>query len=301
MIFQKIRNIDGMLLVDKPKGLSSNAVLQKVKKIYNAEHAGHTGTLDPLATGMLSICFGKATKFTQYLSNLDKHYHVIACLGQRTDTADSEGKIINTKYSFYFSKEKLNTILNNFQGKKLQIPSMYSALKYKGIPLYKYARKGIVINRIPRSIIIYQVRLIYCKNNLLGLSIHCSKGTYIRTIIDSIGEKLGCGAHVIMLRRLRISFYTSNQMIQLTKLQNIFKKNNYQIDNYLISIKKISIFLPTIYLSYQEFLKFKKYKKINIYNNLNGLVRLVVGKEKKLLGIAKIDKQKNLHLYHLFY
>ncbi|WP_392552748.1 tRNA pseudouridine(55) synthase TruB [Orbus wheelerorum] len=215
---RKGRDIQGVLLLDKPTGLTSNDVLQKVKRVFNAQKAGHTGALDPLATGMLPICFGESTKFSQYLLDSDKRYRVIAQLGQRTDTSDADGQIVAEKPVSVVT-EDIEPALVNFRGNIMQVPTMFSALKYQGRPLYEYARQGITIEREPRPITVYENRFISLHNNQLELEIHCSKGTYIRTIIDDLGELLGCGAHIINLRRLQVSNYPSDKMVSLTFIQ----------------------------------------------------------------------------------
>lgn len=219
------RDVHGVLLLDKPQGMTSNDALQKVKRIFNAKKAGHTGALDPLATGMLPICFGEATKFSQYLLDSDKRYRVIAKLGQRTDTSDADGQVICTK-PVNVTQTQIDEALSHFRGDILQVPTMFSALKYQGKPLYEYARQGIVIEREARPINVYENQFIqydFAKQELT-LEIHCSKGTYIRTIIDDLGELLGCGAHVIYLRRLQVSNYPVDKMISLDELQNISEK-----------------------------------------------------------------------------
>ncbi len=219
------RDVHGVLLLDKPQGMTSNDALQKVKRIFNAKKAGHTGALDPLATGMLPICFGEATKFSQYLLDSDKRYRVIAKLGERTDTSDADGQVICTK-PVNVTQTQIDETLSHFRGDILQVPTMFSALKYQGKPLYEYARQGIVIDREARPISVYENEFIqydFAKQELT-LEIHCSKGTYIRTIIDDLGELLGCGAHVIYLRRLQVSNYPVDKMISLDELQNISEK-----------------------------------------------------------------------------
>lgn len=219
------RDIHGVLLLDKPQGMTSNDALQKVKRLFNAKKAGHTGALDPLATGMLPICFGEATKFSQYLLDSDKRYRVVAQLGERTDTSDADGQIICSKV-VNISQSQIDEALTHFRGDILQVPTMFSALKYQGKPLYEYARQGIVIEREARPITVYQNQFIQFNpdNNQLTLEILCSKGTYIRTIIDDLGELLGCGAHVIYLRRLQVSNYPIDKMISLDELQHITDK-----------------------------------------------------------------------------
>jgi tRNA pseudouridine 55 synthase len=226
MNIKKIRrDVHGVLLLDKPQGMTSNDALQKVKRLFNAKKAGHTGALDPLATGMLPICFGEATKFSQYLLDSDKRYRVIAKLGERTDTSDADGQVICTK-PVNVTQTQIDEALSHFRGDILQVPTMFSALKYQGKPLYEYARQGIVIEREARPITVYENQFIqydFAKQELT-LEIHCSKGTYIRTIIDDLGELLGCGAHVIYLRRLQVSNYPVDKMISLDDLQNISEK-----------------------------------------------------------------------------
>lgn len=216
---RKGRSINGVLLLDKPTGMTSNDVLQKVKRIFNAQKAGHTGALDPLATGMLPICFGESTKFSQYLLDSDKRYRVIARLGQRTDTSDSDGQIIAQK-TVNVSPCDIERLLEHFRGDILQVPTMFSALKHQGRPLYEYARQGITIEREARPITVYENRFISLQGDELELEIHCSKGTYIRTIIDDLGELLGCGAHIIYLRRLQVSQYPTEKMLSLPFIQD---------------------------------------------------------------------------------
>lgn len=215
---RKGRDIHGVLLLDKPTGLTSNDALQKVKRLFTAQKAGHTGALDPLATGMLPICFGESTKFSQYLLDSDKRYRVIARLGQRTDTSDSDGQIIAEK-PVLITQMDIEQALTHFRGDIMQVPTMFSALKHQGRPLYEYARQGITIEREARPITIYENRFIAFNDNQLGLEIHCSKGTYIRTIIDDLGEMLGCGAHIIYLRRIHVSTYPAEKMVTLEYLQ----------------------------------------------------------------------------------
>ncbi|MBG6247058.1 MULTISPECIES: tRNA pseudouridine(55) synthase TruB [Symbiopectobacterium] len=212
------RDIHGVLLLDKPQGASSNDVLQKVKRIFNANRAGHTGALDPLATGMLPICLGEATKFSQYLLDSDKRYRVIARLGQRTDTSDADGNVVETR-AVTFTAQALAEALERFRGTTQQVPSMYSALKHQGRPLYEYARQGITVPREARDITVYELLFIRHDVDDLELEIHCSKGTYIRTIIDDLGEMLGCGAHVTYLRRVQVATYPAERMVTLDQLQ----------------------------------------------------------------------------------
>ena len=238
------RDLHGVLLLDKPQGMTSNDALQKVKWLFNAKKAGHTGALDPLATGMLPICFGEATKFSQYLLDSDKRYQVIAKLGERTDTSDADGKIISTK-DVIITESDIQQALTHFRGDILQVPTMFSALKYQGKPLYEYARQGIVIEREARPITVYANQFLgfNATNNHLSLEIHCSKGTYIRTIIDDLGELLGCGAHVIYLRRLQVANYPIKNMLTLDQLQTMSERDHVlmPVDSPLQDYSKITL------------------------------------------------------------
>ncbi|MGL4474305.1 MAG: tRNA pseudouridine(55) synthase TruB, partial [Shewanella sp.] len=214
----KGRFIDGIVLLDKPTGMSSNHALQRVKRMYGAAKAGHTGALDPLATGMLPVCLGEATKFSSHLLDADKRYLVTAKLGVRTDTSDSDGEVVQER-PLNFTDEQLQQALEYFRGETMQVPSMFSALKYQGQPLYKYAREGKEVPREARPITVYELNFVSLEGDELTLDIHCSKGTYIRTITDDLGEMLGCGAHVIMLRRTKVADYPYEKMVTLEQLQ----------------------------------------------------------------------------------
>ncbi len=216
----KGRPVDGVLLLHKPQGISSNRALQQAKGIYYAQKAGHTGALDPLATGMLPICFGEATKFSQFLLDTDKTYVVRAKLGERTTTSDADGEVVETR-DVNVTKEQVEQHVAGFLGESDQYPSMYSALKYQGQPLYKYAREGIEVPRKCRRINVYSLTLDEFDEqaNEIQMTAHVSKGTYIRTIVDDLGELLGCGAHVIMLHRSKVGHYPSEKMVTLDELQ----------------------------------------------------------------------------------
>ena len=219
---RKGRQINGVLLLDKPHGLSSNHALQTVKRIYFAQKAGHTGALDPLATGMLPICLGEGTKFSQYLLDTDKTYQVTAKLGIRTTTSDAGGEVVSEK-EIKVSHEQLAEALDTFRGTTKQVPSMYSALKHQGQPLYKYAREGIEVPREARDITVFNLELLRFEHDEVELNIHVSKGTYIRTIVDDLGELLGCGAHVAHLRRSAVGNYPVDKMITLPELEALLE------------------------------------------------------------------------------
>jgi tRNA pseudouridine55 synthase len=220
---RKGRAINGVLLLDKPYEMSSNHALQAVKRIYFAQKAGHTGALDPLATGMLPICLGEGTKFSQFLLDTDKTYQVTAKLGVRTTTSDADGEIVSEKM-VDVSSEQLALALESFRGTTKQVPSMYSALKYQGQPLYKYAREGIEVPREARDITVFNLELLRFQGDEVDLNIHVSKGTYIRTIVDDLGELLGCGAHVAALRRSGVGNYPVDKMVSLAQLEALLAK-----------------------------------------------------------------------------
>ena len=201
------RAVSGILLLDKPKGISSNKALQQVKNLYKAQKAGHTGSLDPLATGILPVCLGEATKVSGFLLDADKKYRVQVKLGEKTTTADAEGEVIATASLDAVSESSITDILPEFIGVQQQLPPMYSALKHQGERLYKLAREGIEVEREPREITIFDLELISVDLPYFELDVHCSKGTYVRTLAEDIGEKLGCGAHVTELRRTAVGVF----------------------------------------------------------------------------------------------
>ena len=208
-------NIDGILLLNKPLNLTSNAALQRVKKHFGAAKAGHTGSLDPLATGMLPICLGEATKFSQYVLDSDKTYRATGLLGVKTSTGDAAGEVIALTPNVNVSEAELIAVLQDFQGETLQTPSMFSALKHQGVPLYRYARQGIDIEREARPIHIHDLQLLEFDGISFVIQVTCSKGTYIRNLVEDIGDKLGTGAHVSQLHRLHIAGYSEQKMYQL--------------------------------------------------------------------------------------
>ena len=222
------RDVDGVILVNKPIGMSSNGVLQKVKWLFHANKAGHTGALDPLATGVLPICLGESTKFSQFLLDSNKAYITTAKLGERTASCDAESEVTETKPVPELNLEHINELIKqNLMGEITQIPPIYSALKVGGIPMYKLARQGIPVEVKSR-----QVRITMCKvldirvdKNEIDLEVHCSKGTYIRSIVDEFGQLLGCGAHVTMLHRTQHGFYDIADSISLAELIEIQEAN----------------------------------------------------------------------------
>lgn len=212
------RRLDGVLLLDKPAGVGSNAVLQAVKRLYGAEKAGHGGTLDPLASGLLPVLFGEATKFSQLALDADKAYVTRACLGVTTTTADAEGEVIERK-PCRVRAEEIEPVLAAFRGAIEQVPPMYSALKHAGRPLYSLARAGLEVPRASRRVQVRALDLLHFEGDGLELHIRCSKGTYIRTLVEDIGRALGCGAHVSALRRTASGAFRIEEASTLEQLQ----------------------------------------------------------------------------------
>jgi tRNA pseudouridine55 synthase len=208
----------GIFLLNKPQGMTSNHALQRVKRLFGAAKAGHTGTLDPLATGMLPICLGEATKISQYLLDADKCYETTGLLGIQTNTADSTGDVIARISDFSVSVTQLNEALSQFKGPISQVPSMFSALKHQGVPLYRLARKGIEIERPARNIMIHSLELTHFDGNYFSLTVTCSKGTYIRNLLADIGHVLTTGAHLTQLHRVFTNGFEHHPMYSLDDL-----------------------------------------------------------------------------------
>lgn len=205
------RDVNGILLLDKPSGISSNHALQRIKRLYQAAKAGHTGSLDPLATGLLPLCLGYTTKFSAFLLDADKRYRVRVRLGVRTSTADAEGEVVAVAPTDGVSEAMLRDILTELTGSIEQLPPMYSAVKHQGERLYKLAREGKEVERTPRTIQIFSLDLLRFELPDIELDVHCSKGTYVRTLAEDIGARLGCGGHVSALRRTGVGPYVEGQ------------------------------------------------------------------------------------------
>ncbi|WAM52423.1 tRNA pseudouridine(55) synthase TruB [Vreelandella venusta] len=211
--------VNGVLLLDKPKGISSNHALQRVRRLFEAQKAGHTGTLDPMATGLLPICLGEATKFSAHLLEADKMYRTRVELGVITDTGDAEGTVIERREIPRLAAEDIESALARFHGEIDQVPPMYSALKHQGKKLYELAREGKHVERAARRVSVYDARLLAFEGTAFEMEVSCSKGTYIRTLAEDIGHALGCGAHISQLRRLKTGPFTSDAMWTLEDLE----------------------------------------------------------------------------------
>ena len=293
---RKGRPINGVILLDKPTGISSNDALQKVKRIYFAEKAGHTGALDPLATGMLPICLGEATKFSQFLLDSDKRYRVIAKLGERTNTSDSDGEVVETR-PVDVVLEKLEVCIDKFRGESDQVPSMFSALKYQGKPLYEYARKGIEVPRESRKITVYEIILHRFEGDEVEMEVHCSKGTYIRTIVDDLGEMLGCGAHVTMLRRTGVAKYPYEKMVTLEQLNELLEQAHRQevaprelLDPLLMPMDTAVEDLPEVNLIPELADMVQHGQPVQVSGApTEGSLRLTMGEERLFIGVGEMN------------
>ena len=295
---RKGRPINGVLLLDKPYEMSSNNALQKVKRIYFAQKAGHTGALDPLATGMLPICLGEGTKFSQFLLDTDKRYQVTAKLGIRTTTSDADGEVVSNK-PVDITEQQLSAALDSFRGTTQQIPSMYSALKYQGQPLYKYAREGIEVPRESRDITVFHLTLLRFENDEVDLDIHVSKGTYIRTIVDDLGELLGCGAHVAHLHRSAVGNYPTDKMVTMEQLESLLEQANEQeippsvlLDPLLLPMNTACDGIPKVYVDEMSANFLRHGNPVQAHNApLEGMVQVYIGDlaSSEFIGVGMID------------
>jgi tRNA pseudouridine55 synthase len=239
-----------MIVVDKPSGASSNDAVQRAKQLYRAQKVGHTGSLDPLATGVLPLCFGEATKFSQYLLDSDKKYWVRIKLGVRTDSGDADGRVVETREVVDIDAAAVKRVLEQFRGEIEQVPSMFSAIKHQGQPLYKLARRGIEIERKSRRVTIYSNELVAFERDEFALEIHCSKGTYVRTIAEEIGESLGCGAHVCALRRRKAGPYDESDIMSFAELEQRREDGGYDaLDALLLPVETAVRDWPVVSLS----------------------------------------------------
>lgn len=290
MQFKRVkRAIDGVLLLDKPLGLSSNQALQQVKRLYQAAKAGHTGSLDPLASGLLPICLGEATKFSHFLLDADKSYRALVKLGSTTTTGDVEGEVLS-RSEVDVTQEQLRSTLKTFIGQIEQVPPMYSALKYQGKALYEYARDGVDIPRAARWITIFDIQLNGFEQaaHVFEIDVTCSKGTYIRTLAEDIGHALGCGAHLAGLRRLSSAHFRLEDALTMEALE---KMSTDERDNILLSADAPIIDLPAVKLdadSAYYLLQGQSVWKSGI--NITGLFRLYK-EDGQFLGLGELDAE----------
>lgn len=244
-----LRNVHGIVLLDKPLGVTSNAALQTVKRLFRARKAGHTGSLDPLASGLLPLCFGDATKVSAFLLDADKRYRVGVQLGVKTTTGDAEGAVVERRPVPTIAPADLQAVLERFTGPILQVPPMHSAVKYQGQPLYKLAHRGIEVAREAREVVVHELRLLRCAGDRLDLEIACSKGTYIRTLAEDVGEALGTVAHVVELRRTAAGPFVSEQMVSLAALEAAAAQGLDAVDALLLPMETALDHWPAVCLS----------------------------------------------------
>lgn len=279
------RDVHGVVLLDKPQGLSSNQALQKVKCLFNANRAGHTGTLDPMATGLLPICLGEATKVSTYLTDADKAYTARMQLGVNTSTGDKEGEVIAERPVPTDWQEQLKQCLPSFVGEQTQIPPMYSALKVNGQPLYKLAREGIEVERKQRQITIHKLELLELGDDWAEFYVSCSKGTYVRTLAEDIGEALECGAHLTMLRRCEVAPYDAEQMLTLDQLEVLAEQGMEVLDQHLAPSDMALSDWPKVELDDQQAEDIKQGRALSAPDLDKGWYRLMYRGE--LLALAE--------------
>ncbi|SIT36419.1 tRNA pseudouridine synthase [Paraburkholderia piptadeniae] len=286
------RALDGVLLLDKPVGLSSNDALIRAKRLYLAKKAGHTGTLDPLASGLLPLCFGEATKFSQDLLDADKTYEATMRLGIRTTTGDAEGEAIETR-DVACDLPAVERALAQFRGGIVQVPPMYSALKRDGKPLYEYARAGQTVEREGRQVTIHALELVACALPDVTFRVTCSKGTYVRTLAEDIGEALGCGAHLVMLRRTGVGALTLEHSVPLDALSGATESER---DAWLQPVDALLSTFPSVRLDAEATRRFMHGQRLRLADLsvgddvLQAARTRVYASEGKLLGVARVGE-----------
>lgn len=284
------RELDGILLLDKDTGITSNGALQVAKKMFAAAKAGHTGSLDPLATGMLPICFGEATKFSQFLLDADKSYRVTARLGIATETGDADGDVRDTR-PVSVTEAQLLDALDAFRGEIQQVPSMYSALKHDGVPLYKLARQGIEVERQPRTVTIHRLALLSFDGTDAVMEVDCTKGTYVRSLVEDLGEALGCGAHVAALRRLWVGPYPEDGMLTLDQLGDLKREQGFDgIDAVLLPLSSCVGGMQRVDLSDNAAYYLLQGQPVTVPNRpAHGLVALFKASSEEFLGVGEVQ------------
>ena len=281
--------VDGVLLLDKPRGLTSNAALQTARRLFSAAKAGHTGTLDPMATGLLPLCFGEATKFSADLLDADKTYEAEVHFGVTTDTGDAEGEVLERRTP-EFSPQDLEAALARFRGRITQIPPMYSALKRDGQPLYKLARQGVTVEREAREVDIGELVLLDRSAENCRLRATCSKGTYIRTLAEDIGRALGCGAHLAALRRVAVGGVSIEQAVTLDALGALPEEGRAR---WLLPPDALLQGLPEIGLDERQSLRFVHGNPVAVECGVQGKCRVYA--EGRLLGVGHVDSSGVVH------
>jgi len=289
--------VSGVLVVDKAEGLSSNHCLQRAKRLLGADKAGHTGSLDPLACGVLPLCFGEATKVAQFLLDADKTYRTIVKLGVKTASGDRDGDIVATRAVPTFTTEQLLAVLQQFRGTITQQPSIYSALKQNGVPLYKLARAGKEITPKFREIHIHELELLRWENPELELRVRCSKGSYIRTLAEDIGEALGTGAHVVFLRREQAGPFELQHSVTLEQLEFLTKNDPAAVAQPLLPVDMPLARLPAIMLDAAETLCLRQGKSVAVASTLGSVAR--VYRDAEFIGIGEVRADGRLYAKRL--
>ena len=296
-----MQNINGILLLDKPSGITSNRALQRVRSLIKAKKGGHTGSLDPFATGMLPLCFGEATKISHYLLNEKKTYSVEVKFGVSTSTGDIDGEITGSSKIKEYSEDQWKKILNEFKGKSEQIPPMYSALRYKGKRLYELARKGEIVDRAAREIQIFSIDLVDLSKDTINFEVTCSKGTYIRVLAEDIAKKLGMLGHVSRLRRKSVGNFFESKMVKLSILEDLAQNNNPAISDYLITIDEALTEFSVVSLNDLQSSKFRNGQQLEFDGHFDDNVK-VYDHNNNLVGIAYKKNQNTLapkRIFHL--
>jgi len=296
-----MQNINGILLLDKPSGITSNRALQRARSLIKAKKGGHTGSLDPFATGMLPLCFGEATKISHYLLNEKKTYSVEVKFGVSTSTGDIDGEITGSSKIKEYSKDQWKKILNEFKGKSEQIPPMYSALKYKGKRLHELARKGEIVDRAARKIQIFSIDLGDLSKDTVNFEVTCSKGTYIRVLAEDIAKKLGMLGHVSRLRRKSVGNFFESKMVKLSILEDLAQNNNPAISDYFITIDEALTEFSVVSLNDLQSSKFRNGQQLEFDGHFDDNVK-VYDHNNNLVGIAYKKNQNTLapkRIFHL--
>jgi len=297
---QQVRDISGVVLLDKVRGISSNHALQEVKRLFGVSKAGHTGSLDPLASGLLPICLGQATKVAKFLLDEDKRYFVRAKLGQASSTGDAEGEIISFGSTQGIDERSIRATLSNFTGSINQVPPMYSALKRNGTPLYKLARKGIEIERDSRSVTVHEINFINLEDTVVSLEVFCSKGTYIRTLVEDIGKSLGSCGHVVELKRIGFAHLELSGAKTYQQLSKLKKQSLESLDSVLLSADKMLPNLKSVYLDSEQTRDIRLGKKIE-YSGFSNFHKLkLYDNNKQFLGIGESNPISEIRPKRLF-
>lgn len=285
---RKFRKLNGILLLDKALGISSNKALQDARFLFQAEKAGHTGSLDPLASGMLPVCFGEATKVSAFLLDSDKRYVTTAALGYVSTTGDAEGEKLNPRPVPVLGDMDIEAVLTRFRGEISQTPPMYSALKKNGQPLYKLARQGVEVEREARSVTIHELRLLEYTETSLTLDVRCSKGTYIRTLVEDIGEALGCGAYVSMLHRKSVDPFAEYPMHTLESLRQLAEQGQDALDSVLLPMDIALPNVPAVALDETETLRIRQGQRIPLVDQADCPLIRLYSEGDVFVGLGKI-------------